>query len=132
MSPRHRRSPRRRIERADLYGNAVRFGDANSRRDGSLHAVCVSDLDGCRTQRIHCLDCIQSRNWRSDSGVWRVQEGQIVTRRDRQARGARVIYFLAQDAAIWLLIAYTESKFDNLPATFLAKLKTEVEDVVRD
>lgn len=46
--------------------------------------------------------------------------------------GARVIYFLAQDAAIWLLIAYTKSKFDNLPATFLAKLKTEVEDAVRD
>lgn len=27
----------------------------------------------------------------------------------------------------WLLIAYAKAKFDNLPAEFLAKLKTEVE-----
>ena len=46
--------------------------------------------------------------------------------------GTRVIYFLAQEAAIWLLIAYTKSKFDNLPATFLAKLKTEVEHAIRN
>ena len=29
--------------------------------------------------------------------------------------------------SIWLLIAYSKAKFDNLPAAFLAKLKTEVE-----
>ena len=46
--------------------------------------------------------------------------------------GTRVIYFLAQQASIWLLIAYTKSKFDNLPAAFLAKLKTEVEHDIRD
>ena len=46
--------------------------------------------------------------------------------------GARIIYFLAQDAAVWLLIVYTKSKFYNLPSAFLAKLKTEVEYVIRN
>lgn len=41
--------------------------------------------------------------------------------------GARVIYFNMPDGRIWLLIAYTKSKFDNLPASFLEKLKAEVE-----
>lgn len=41
--------------------------------------------------------------------------------------GARVIYFNMPDGRIWLLIAYTKSKFDNLPAAFLEKLKAEVE-----
>jgi len=40
--------------------------------------------------------------------------------------GARVIYFLAHEATIWLLIAYTKSKFDNLPAPFLIELKKEI------
>jgi hypothetical protein len=44
--------------------------------------------------------------------------------------GARVIYFLAHDAAIWLLIVYTKSKFDNLPAQFLIELKKEIEDAI--
>ncbi len=33
--------------------------------------------------------------------------------------GARVIYFLADDTTIWLLIVYTKAKFDNLPTAFL-------------
>jgi len=41
--------------------------------------------------------------------------------------GARVIYFKAMDGKVWLLIVYAKSKFDNLPADFLAKLKKEVE-----
>jgi hypothetical protein len=41
--------------------------------------------------------------------------------------GARVIYFNAMDWKVWLLIVYAKSKFDNLPADFLAKLKKEVE-----
>lgn len=41
--------------------------------------------------------------------------------------GARVIYFNGEDGRIWLLIAYTKAKFDNLPTDFLAKLKHEVE-----
>ena len=46
--------------------------------------------------------------------------------------GTRVIYFLTQEAAIWLLIAYAKSKFDNLPAAFLGKLKAEVEHAIRN
>ena len=42
--------------------------------------------------------------------------------------GARVIYFKAADETIWLLIAYTKSKYDNLPTEFLAELKRGVED----
>jgi len=42
--------------------------------------------------------------------------------------GARVIYFIATDATIWLLIAYTKSRFDNLPTAFLAELKRGIED----
>ncbi|WP_334118872.1 transcriptional regulator [Limnobacter sp.] len=42
--------------------------------------------------------------------------------------GARVIYFNATEAAVWLLIVYKKAKFDNLPTAFLAELKKGVED----
>lgn len=42
--------------------------------------------------------------------------------------GARVVYFNASTATIWLLIVYTKAKFDNLPTAFLAELKQGVED----
>lgn len=42
--------------------------------------------------------------------------------------GARVIYTIASDGTIWLLIVYTKTKFDNLPADFLALLKRGIED----
>jgi len=42
--------------------------------------------------------------------------------------GARVIYFIAPDGAIWLLIVTMKSALDALPATFLARLKREVDD----
>lgn len=42
--------------------------------------------------------------------------------------GARVIYFIARDTTIWLLIVYTKAKFDALPTGFLAQLKQGVED----
>ena len=42
--------------------------------------------------------------------------------------GARIIYYSAQSAAIWLLIVYTKSKFDSLPASFLTKVKIEIEN----
>ncbi len=42
--------------------------------------------------------------------------------------GARVIYFIAVDGTIWLLIVYKKAKFDTLPASFLAKLRKGVED----
>lgn len=42
--------------------------------------------------------------------------------------GARVIYYnLLDDGEIWLLIAYTKAKFDNLPASFLNQLREEIE-----
>ena len=44
--------------------------------------------------------------------------------------GARVIYFNANDAAIWLLIVYKKAKFDNLPTSFLVELKQGVEDAL--
>ncbi len=38
--------------------------------------------------------------------------------------GTRVIYYnMPDDGEIWLLIAYTKSKFDNLPPNVLLKLK---------
>ena len=46
--------------------------------------------------------------------------------------GTRVIYFLTQEAAIWLLIAYAKSKFDNLPAAVLGKIQAEVEHAIRN
>jgi mRNA-degrading endonuclease RelE of RelBE toxin-antitoxin system len=42
--------------------------------------------------------------------------------------GARVIYTIARDGVVWLLIAYTKSRFDNLPTDFLAQLKRGLED----
>lgn len=44
--------------------------------------------------------------------------------------GARVIYFLAQDGVVWLLIVYKKAKFDNLPTSFIAQLKQGVEDAL--
>jgi hypothetical protein len=44
--------------------------------------------------------------------------------------GARVIYFNAADATVWLLIVYTKAKFDNLPTEFLVQLKRGVEDAL--
>lgn len=42
--------------------------------------------------------------------------------------GARVICFIAEDATVWLLIAYSKAKFDNLPTSFVEQLRKEVED----
>lgn len=44
--------------------------------------------------------------------------------------GARVVYFVSADGTVWLLIVYTKAKFDNLPASFLAELKREVDDAL--
>ncbi len=44
--------------------------------------------------------------------------------------GARVIYFCTTEETIWLLIAYTKAKFDNLPTAFFAELKQGVEDAL--
>ncbi|CAG4887868.1 transcriptional regulator [Paraburkholderia gardini] len=42
--------------------------------------------------------------------------------------GARVVYYnLVEDGCIWLLIAYTKAKFDDLPTTFLNQLRQEIE-----
>ncbi|WP_062064185.1 hypothetical protein [Cellvibrio sp. OA-2007] len=41
--------------------------------------------------------------------------------------GARIIYYnTLADGSIWLLIAYTKAKFDNLPAEFLNQLKEAI------
>ena len=43
--------------------------------------------------------------------------------------GVRVIYFnQLNDGSIWLLIAYSKSKFDTLPTEFLNKLKAGMEN----
>ncbi|WP_256574288.1 hypothetical protein [Pseudomonas sp. M30-35] len=43
--------------------------------------------------------------------------------------GARVVYYNASsEETLWLLIAYTKAKFDNLPSAFLLELKKEVID----
>ena len=44
--------------------------------------------------------------------------------------GARVVYFVAADEVVWLLIVYTKAKFDTLPTSFLAQLRQGVEDAV--
>lgn len=44
--------------------------------------------------------------------------------------GARVIYFLAPNGIVWLLIVYTKAKFDNLPTSFIAKLKQGIQDAL--
>ena len=41
-----------------------------------------------------------------------------------------MIYFLASDDVVWLLIVYKKAKFDNLPTSFLAELKRGVEDAL--
>ncbi len=44
--------------------------------------------------------------------------------------GARIVYFVAMDEVVWLLIVYTQAKFDTLPTSFLAQLKQGVEDAI--
>jgi hypothetical protein len=44
--------------------------------------------------------------------------------------GARVIYFVATDEVVWLLIVYTKAKFDALPTSFLVQLRQGVEDAL--
>jgi hypothetical protein len=44
--------------------------------------------------------------------------------------GARVIYFVAEDGTLWLLIVYKKAKFDNLPTSFLVALRQGVEDAL--
>lgn len=44
--------------------------------------------------------------------------------------GTRVIYFLAAEGTVWLLIVYSKAKFDNLPTSFLAQLKKGIEDAI--
>ncbi|WP_228878866.1 transcriptional regulator [Paraburkholderia saeva] len=42
--------------------------------------------------------------------------------------GARAVYYnLLEHGCIWFLIAYTKAKFDDLPATFLNRLRQEIE-----
>ncbi|MEM4990714.1 transcriptional regulator [Collimonas sp. H4R21] len=42
--------------------------------------------------------------------------------------GARVIYYnLLDNGQIWLLIADTKAKFDNLPTNFLNQLREEIQ-----
>jgi mRNA-degrading endonuclease RelE of RelBE toxin-antitoxin system len=47
-----------------------------------------------------------------------------------KSSGARVIYFIAEDTTIWLLIVYKKAKFDTLPTSFLIDLKQGVEDAL--
>lgn len=42
--------------------------------------------------------------------------------------GARVIYFVAEDGVVWLLIVYTKARYDALPTSFLAALRQGVQD----
>ena len=44
--------------------------------------------------------------------------------------GTRIVYFNLTEAVIWLLIVYTKSKFDNLPSSFLAQLRQEIENAI--
>jgi hypothetical protein len=44
--------------------------------------------------------------------------------------GVRVIYFLARDEVVWLMIVYAKAKFDNLQSSFLAQLRKEIEDAL--
>ncbi len=44
--------------------------------------------------------------------------------------GARVVYFVAMDEVVWLLIVYSKAKFDTLPTSFLAQLRQGVEDAI--
>ncbi len=45
--------------------------------------------------------------------------------------GARVIYYnQLQKGTIWLLMAYTKAKFDNLPPSILKELKNAIQNEI--
>jgi hypothetical protein len=44
--------------------------------------------------------------------------------------GARVIYFLQSEEAIWLLIVYKKAAFDKLPTAFIVQLRKAVQDAL--
>ena len=41
-----------------------------------------------------------------------------------------MIYTVAADGTVWLLIVYKKAKFDNLPTSFLVELRQAVEDAL--
>jgi mRNA-degrading endonuclease RelE of RelBE toxin-antitoxin system len=44
--------------------------------------------------------------------------------------GARVIYYnVLENGTVWLLMAYTKAKFDNLPTAFLKELKNALPQI---
>ena len=45
--------------------------------------------------------------------------------------GARVIYYnVMRQGTIWLLMAYTKAKFENLPLSVLRELKNEIDQEI--
>ena len=44
--------------------------------------------------------------------------------------GARVVYFVAMDEVVWLLIVYSKAKFETLHKSFLAQLRQGADDAI--
>jgi hypothetical protein len=70
-----------------------------------------------------------TRSGRGHSRFGRITQSPLDHATGKGKRGgARVIYYnILEDGEIWLLIAYSKAKFDNLPTAFLNQLREAIQ-----
>ena len=97
-------------------------------RNASLHSLCRwSDAERQEFISFIAANPEAGNIIRGSGGCRKVRWSRSGT---GKSGGARVIYFLAHEGTVWLLIVYSKAKFDNLPASFLTQLKKGVEDAI--
>lgn len=68
-----------------------------------------------------------SSGWRCNPRQWRLAQGALVPFQIGKRGGTRVIYYnTLPEGQMWLRVAYTKAKFDNLPTAFLKQLKEAI------
>ena len=118
----------RRSSIAQLYGKAVWSGSFSRLSKPKFSSVTLNP-SGDDGERHEFITWLAANPLAGD-----VVPGSVGMRKVRWSRsgmgkrgGTRVIYYITlSEGSIWLLIAYTNAKFDNLPAAFLKQLKEEI------
>lgn len=118
----------RRSSIARLYGKAVQSGSFSRLSKPKFSSVTLNP-SGDDGERHEFITWLAANPLAGD-----VVPGSVGMRKVRWSRsgmgkrgGTRVIYYnTLSEGSIWLLIAYTKAKFDNLPAAFLKQLKEEI------
>ncbi len=118
----------RRSSIAQLYGKAVQSGSFSRLSKPKFSSVTLNP-SGDDGERHEFITWLAANPLAGD-----VVPGSVGMRKVRWSRsgmgkrgGTRVSYYnTLSEGSIWLRIAYTKAKFDNLPAAFLKQLKEEI------